>query len=66
MSKCIFYAVFINEVTHYYTAFDIVCLIELGVLSTNDYCYCFHKNEWQMISDDPYIIEGLDPNGSTP
>ncbi len=61
MSKCIFYAVYINEQTHYYTAFDIVCLIELGVLGPNDYCYCFHKNKWQAIIDDPYIVEGLDP-----
>lgn len=57
----VFYAVYMNDEVHYYTAFDIVCLIELGVLGTLDYCYCFHKSMWQEIDSDPFVIEGLDP-----
>ncbi len=61
MAECTFYAIYMNDEVHYYSAFDIVCLIELGVLGTLDYCYCFHKNKWQEIDNDPYIIDGLDP-----
>lgn len=61
LSDCVFYAVYMNEETHYYTAFDIVCLIELGVLGTLDYCFCFHKNQWQLIDSDPFVTEGLNP-----
>ncbi len=61
MADCSFYAVYMNDEVHYYSAFDIVCLIELGVLGTLDYCFCFQKNKWQKIDSDPYIINGLNP-----
>lgn len=55
------YAVYLNGQIHYYTAFDIACLIDLGVLGVLDSYYCFESAKWQEIEKAPQIMKGVDP-----